>query len=65
MSDRDSWNFQGDLYGGRDGQTTRIYTLRPPFFDSFDDQVRLNGGNLLTRWRRAFSDNSDIALQIY
>lgn len=42
--------FQGDFYGGKEDDPT---------------SSEINGQNLLGRWTRAFSDRSDLSLQVY
>ncbi|HWM90553.1 MAG TPA: TonB-dependent receptor [Thermoanaerobaculia bacterium] len=49
---RDAFTVQGDAYTGRLGETTR-------------DDTDLDGGNLLGRWSRTFSEESDLELQVY
>jgi iron complex outermembrane receptor protein len=49
---RDAFTFQGDAYEGRVGETTR-------------DDTDVDGGNLLGRWTRTFSEDSDLELQVY
>ncbi len=55
----------GDLYGQREGQIASRYSLRPPFTENAEDQVRASGGNLLTRWRQLSDNGSETALQFY
>lgn len=49
---RDSWLLQGDAYGGREGR-----------FDRADTHVA--GSNLMARWGRRFSPNSQFRAQVY
>ena len=51
-SSRDSWLLQGDAYGGREG-----------LFDRADTHVA--GSNLMARWGRRFSPNSQLRAQVY
>jgi iron complex outermembrane recepter protein len=51
-SDRDSFTLQGDLYQGESGELVRADT-------------DVDGGNLLGRWTRRFSETSSLDLQIY
>jgi iron complex outermembrane recepter protein len=48
----DSFTFQGDAYTGRIGEIIR-------------DDTNVDGGNLLGRWSRTFSEESDLELQVY
>ena len=49
---RDAFTFQGDAYTGRIGEPTR-------------DDTNVDGGNLLGRWSRTFSEDSNLELQVY
>ena len=51
-SERDAFTFQGDAYTGRIGEFIR-------------DDTNVDGGNLLGRWSRTFSEESDLELQVY
>ncbi len=48
----DTLTLQGDLYGGIISQVA-------------PEDIRVNGGNLLGRWSRAFAENSDMKVQVY
>ena len=48
----DSFTFQGDAYTGRVGEPTR-------------DDTNVDGGNLLGRWSRTLSEDSNLELQVY
>ena len=50
---------QGDIYGGESG-----FLNTSPAPDVGDDEV-VRGGNMLTRWTRTFSDDSDASVQFY
>ncbi|HYD49193.1 MAG TPA: TonB-dependent receptor, partial [Terriglobales bacterium] len=54
LSDRDSFTFQGDAYGGE----TSPWGLSP-------DSADVLGANLLGRWRHHFRNGSDTTLQIF
>jgi iron complex outermembrane receptor protein len=64
-SERDHITLQSDFYDGHSGQ--RVPVTVPPFGANFqsDDNVDVRGLNMLTRWARKYSDNSDMALQFY
>ena len=51
-SSRDAFTVQGDFYGGSSGRLVR-------------DDVEMEGGNLLGRWTRSFSEESGLELQVY
>jgi len=61
----DAYTLQGDIYAGRIGETFIVPTLSPPYSREFDEDTDVSGGNLLGRWRRTFSADSDLALQLY
>lgn len=61
----DAFTLQGDIYRGRIGETFVVPTLTPPFSRQFDEDTDVSGGHLLSRWRRTFSESSDLALQVY
>lgn len=52
FSDRDAYTVQGDVYGGVIGERVR-------------EDTEVDGGNLLGRWSRRFSENSSMELQVY
>ncbi len=61
----DQVTLQGDAYLGKFGDAQRISTFSPPAsFISYAPTDAL-GGNLLVRWRRDFSNGSDIYLQAF
>lgn len=51
-SGRDAFTFQGDAYTGRIGEAIR-------------DDTNVDGGNLLGRWSRTLSEDSNLELQVY
>ncbi|HET9227228.1 MAG TPA: TonB-dependent receptor [Thermoanaerobaculia bacterium] len=51
-SERDDFTFQGDAYTGRIGEPLR-------------DDTNVDGGNLLGRWSRTLSEESNLELQVY
>ncbi len=51
-SAQDNFTLQGDLYGGNENVST-------------GGDARVGGGNMLGRWSHAFSDESDMSLQLY
>jgi len=58
-TDGDLFTLQGDIYGGQSGF---LNTALAP--DAGDDE-RVRGGNVLARWTRTLSDDSDVSLQFY
>lgn len=65
ISKADSLTIQGDTYRGDIGQRLKQTLAVPPFLESFDEQIRTEGGNVLTRWRRILSPTSALSLQFY
>jgi len=64
LSGRDSLSVHGDAYGGTAGQHTYLFGLNP-LLTSVDEQVGMQGGNLVGRWTRASSGRSEFSLQAY
>lgn len=65
-SSRDLLILQGDAYSGEVGQTWEMVTsLEPPYRETFAADSGIEGGHLRGRWERRFSEDSDLALQVY
>src|SRR5580704_10825537 len=62
---RDSFALQGDIYHEITGQSVGATSYAPPYSQTIDANARLNGGNILGRWKRVLSDGNDIQLQVY
>ncbi len=57
---------QGDVYNGNTSHIIKNSGfLTPPFRRTVTDDFKINGGNVLGRWQRTFSDRSDLSCQIY
>jgi len=56
---KDSFMVEGNVYKGETGENLNISSRLYPKTDD------LQGGNLLCRWARKFSEKSDISLQMY
>lgn len=56
---------QGDLYQGESGESVQYLTPFPPYQNIASTDAPVSGGNLLGRWNRTFSKNSEITLQVY
>jgi iron complex outermembrane recepter protein len=65
LSDKDSLTMQGDIYAGSEGATIVHSQLSPPDNVNVEKLAGLSGGNILGRWDRIFSSQSDMELQIY
>src|SRR5260221_3351107 len=62
---RDTLTMQGDIYQGLDGERVAISLYTPPSREVFNGPHDVGGGNLLGRWQREFSRDSDIQIQGY
>ena len=62
---RDSLTFQGDVFDGKVRGILRYPSLAAPFLREHEDHSTFSGGNMLGRWKRRYSDNSDSELQVY
>jgi iron complex outermembrane recepter protein len=67
IDDIDMITVQGDVHGGEAGQNVAIpdMTAPPSWTREVVEDVDLSGGNVLFRWKRTFSEASDLALQVY
>ena len=62
---RDRLTVQGDVYGGQLDQTVSQPVATPPFVRLVDQPVSLWGGNVLARWTRTFSPDSELNVQTF
>ena len=62
LSSRDTLTVQGDVYDGRLGET---YVNMLPDYSTVNSVTPVFGGNILSRWKRSFSEHSDMSLQLY
>jgi iron complex outermembrane receptor protein len=65
LSEADSLTVQGDYYNGKVGETATLPALTPPFSETFEAAPEVSGGNVLLRWEREYSQDSELALQLY
>jgi iron complex outermembrane receptor protein len=56
---------QGDLYGGKSGESVAYLSPYPPYVNDATTDAPVSGGNMLGRWTRTFSKNSEMILQVY
>ena len=61
----DEFTFQGDAYWGKFGDAQNLSLYEPPGSFISYKSTNVSGGNLRARWRRRFSDKSDLYLQAY
>ncbi|MBI2950411.1 MAG: TonB-dependent receptor [Verrucomicrobia bacterium] len=64
MSQTDSLTVQGDYYDGTIGQRITGLPL-PVLMTTLEGPANVSGGNLLGSWKHAFSESSDLGLQLY
>jgi len=57
--------FQGDYYYSVAGKPSERVSLAPPSLSLITDDEYNQGGNMLGRWTRTFSDTSQLTLQTY
>lgn len=61
----DTLTLQGEYYQGLSGETSLRHSLTPPFLNLTDDDQRVSGFHMLSRWRREISDTDTLTLQAY
>lgn len=64
-SSKDSLTIQGDIYRGEVDQRLVRATSAPPYSLISDFSTVFSGADLITRWQRVLSSNSDYTLQAY
>jgi len=62
---RDTLTLQGDVYNSDNGERVGIATYSPPSMANVEQNAELSGGNLVGRWRRVLSAESDIEFETY
>lgn len=65
FSEDETLTFQGDIFGSRADTEAVAPVSHEPYIAKEQDRNSSNGGNILTRWQKAFSDSSDVSLQLY
>ena len=60
-----SLTVQGDIYNGEDSEKIVFPDPNASSLRSFSLENEFSGGNMIARWMHAFSDTSDMALQLY
>lgn len=56
---------QGELYDGESGQTIQYLSPFPPFQNQDSLDAPISGGNILGRWTRTLSSDSEMIFQAY
>ncbi|MCU1295151.1 MAG: TonB-dependent receptor, plug [Bryobacterales bacterium] len=62
-SERDTINFQGDIYKEEAGERVTATSYTQPFSQNVDANADLAGGNILGRWKRSLTSGGDFQLQ--
>jgi iron complex outermembrane receptor protein len=62
---RDTFNVQGDMYKGRDGERVDASYYSPPSVTLINSPHSTSGGNIMAAWRRQIAENSDIEARTY
>jgi iron complex outermembrane receptor protein len=63
---RDSFNLQGDMYEGLDGERVAVSYYSPPSVSVINyPPHHTSGGNIVGSWRHQFSEHSDIEARGY
>lgn len=65
LGTHEHFTFQGDAYQGGAELIVTQPSLTTPFSSSNKDRTMLQGGNLLSRWEKEFSDVSNVQVQVY
>ncbi len=65
ITDRDSLTLQGDIYNMDGGDLENVATPFPLFANMMYVSREADGRNIMGRWKRTFSDTSDMILQLY
>ena len=60
-----TFTLQGEAYGGTEEEFHTYGTLTPPYQQSASSRYRFQGGNVVGRWTRSFSDTADLQFQTY
>ncbi len=64
VSENSELTFQGDVYNG-DSNTRRFTVLAPGTSAVVNESQDVKGANIMARWSRKFSDQSDLKVQFY
>jgi iron complex outermembrane receptor protein len=62
---RDTFNFQGDMYKGLDGERVSVSLYSPPSVEVINGPHNTSGGNLIAEWRRQLNAHSDLETRGY
>ena len=63
------WAIHGDLHDGDSGERLNVPQVPidafSPNSDTFDDDMKVQGNNLIVKWTKQYSDNSELSIQTY
>jgi iron complex outermembrane receptor protein len=62
---KDRLTLQGDLYSGKAGEVLSSPLLSPPYKLTETTDIKISGGNFLTRWQRQTPQGSTLNFQAY
>ncbi|HEX3968738.1 MAG TPA: TonB-dependent receptor [Edaphobacter sp.] len=62
---RDTFNVQGDMYKGRDGERVDASYYSPPSVSLISTAHSTSGGNIMAGWRHQIGGNSDFEARTY
>ena len=62
---RDTFNIQGDMYKGLDGERVAVSFYSPPSAAVLNGPHHTSGGNIVGNWRRQLGVNSDVEVRGY
>ena len=64
-SEADAFTLQGDLHHGHEDQTSAAVLYAAPYRQLFDERAQVSGRNLVARWTRSHSPQSESSLQVF
>jgi iron complex outermembrane recepter protein len=62
---RDTFNFQGDIYDEGVGESVVATSYTPPYSQVLDGTALLSGADVLAKWKRVFAEGEDLHLEAY
>jgi len=65
LTSQDELKVQGDIYQSDLNEQLSMPSPTAPFVSRFNDAVRADGGNVLAKWQRTLSPNSEYSVQAY
>lgn len=65
LTPTDTLTIQGDTYDGESGERVEAPILEDPFVETYADDMQISGMNVLSRWTRRLTDQSEVSIQLY